>query len=449
MTTPPAPAAKILADYALTLRSADLPPAVVRLARQCLIDAAACALHGSRQPWSQMILATVLAGAGDGPCGLADALPRGLPPGPAALCLGAFAHAFELDSLRKPGAGVHPGATVAMPALVVAQSVNASSEALIEAIVAGCEVMFRIGDATLHTPESVGFHAPGLTGPFGAATAAGRLMGLDADALANAYGICGSLSGGLLNFARSRQGGMVKRLHLGRAAEAGILAASLAARGFEGPDSILEGPFGLLDAFCDTSDPARLSAGLGTRFETENICFKRYACHVTAQAPVQLLQAQMQEHGFVGAEIVDLSLTVSDKVLSHHAERHPRDLMLAQYSVPFSVAVAAFRDPLDPQSFDQDSLDRPEITDLAGRIVLHGGRPKGWGAAMTIRLADGRVISAELESFEGCPESPMTEEGLAGKVWKLTGRPETDFDVSALLAARPPRTLRREDTGRR
>ena len=102
---------------------------------------------------------------------------------------------------------------------------------LIAAFVAGNEVMIRIGRATGHTNEARGFHAPGTTGPFGGAVAAGHLLRLDARAMTNALGIAGSLCGGLLEFARG-DGGMVKRLHLGRASEAGVLAASLAAGRF-------------------------------------------------------------------------------------------------------------------------------------------------------------------------------------------------------------------------
>ena len=106
---------------------------------------------------------------------------------------------------------------------------------MIAAIVAGFEVMYRIGRATKHSNERRGFHAPGTTGPFGAAVAAGKLLRLDATAMTNALGIAGSLACGLMEFARSGTGAMVKRLHLGRAAESGVLAASLAADGFTGP----------------------------------------------------------------------------------------------------------------------------------------------------------------------------------------------------------------------
>src|SRR5438445_3156151 len=117
--------------------------------------------------------------------------------------------------------------------------------------------MIRIGRATGHTNEARGFHAPGTTGPFGAAVAAGHLLRLDAGRMANALGIAGSLAGGLLEFARG-DGGMVKRLHLGRASEAGVLAASLAAAGFTGPRTISEGEFGFLRVFCTEFDVAEL-----------------------------------------------------------------------------------------------------------------------------------------------------------------------------------------------
>jgi len=423
-----------LADYASAVRYADLPDHIVELAKSCLIDAVACAVHGSNKPWSQMIADFARTSNSEGPCSLPGVLMGGMPPSQAALCLGAFSHAFELDCLRKPGAGVHPGATVALPALMLAQAEGSSGKDLVAAIVAGCEVMFRIGSATLHTPEAIGFHAPGITGPFGAAAVAGRLLRLDARRLSNAFGLAASMTGGILKFAKSSEGGMVKRLHLGRAAEAGIMAALLAKSGFEAPSGVLEGPFGVLDIFCERSDPELLTKGLGETYEIEKLCFKRYACHVTAQAPIQLLQKLMIEHNFDGNMIKGLSLSVSDKILSHHAERRPDDLMLAQYSVPFSLAVSAFRNADDPEVFSEDILADSAITELARSIVLTGGRSKGWGVGMEVRLSDGRVYFREAESFLGCPETPFLDADLDNKFHRLTARNDQQC-MDALLTA--------------
>jgi 2-methylcitrate dehydratase PrpD len=431
-TTAGSSAADRLAAYAATLRYQDLPADIVLTAKTCLVDAVGCAIFGARFPWSRAVAAVVEASGASGACAV-PGLARRLDPRQAALALGAFAHAFELDSLRKPGAGSHPGATVALPAFAMAQAQGASGRELVAAIVAGCEASFRIGAATLHTPELEGFHAPGIVGPFGAAVASGSVLRLTSDQLAFAFGIAGSCTGGLLAFARSGQGGMVKRLHLGRAAESGVLAALLAVRGYDGPRTVLEGEFGVLQSFCSRADPALLTAKLGTFFETSRLCIKPYACHVTAQAAIELLRGLMETHGFAAAEIAGIDVAASQKVASHHSERRPADLMLGQYSVPFSLAVAAWRDPADPLAFADGCIRDGGILDLAARIRIVPG-DAGWGAGLSISLRDGRQITGSIATFRGCPETPMSLSDVAAKFRRLTrDRPGTDVLLDALL----------------
>jgi 2-methylcitrate dehydratase PrpD len=121
-------------------------------------------------------------------------------PAQATLANGVMAHAFELDNVRQPGAGVHPGATAFLPAFAMAEETKADGKALLAAFVAACEVMSRIGVAAGNSLERRGFHAPGLTGTFGAAVAAGRLLGLNEREMVNALGVAGSYSGGLIEF---------------------------------------------------------------------------------------------------------------------------------------------------------------------------------------------------------------------------------------------------------
>jgi 2-methylcitrate dehydratase PrpD len=414
-------AAQQLGAYASSLRFEDLPASPIALAKHCLIDAVACVIFGQRFPWSAMVLEEALASGSGGPCRLPGVPDQRLHVPQAALALGAFSHAFELDSLSKPGMGVHPGATVALPAFAMAQAVGASGRDLIAAIVAGVEVMFRIGAATLHSPEHIGFHAPGMTGPFGSAAACASLLRLNARATANAFGIAGSLAGGLLAFAKAGSGGMIKRLHLGRAAEGGVVAARLAQRGYEGPLSVLEGRFGLLEAFCEESDPSLLTKNLGRVYEIERLCLKSYGLHVTAQVPVQLLRGWIAEHGFLGDDIAAISFEGSEKVVSHHSDPDPADIMLAQYSVPFAVALSAYHNPLDPGVFSDRTIADPRVRDLARRIRVAGdAKIKGWGGRMRVTLRDGRTFEGVLENFLGCPETPMTAEQLRRKFDKLT-----------------------------
>src|SRR5947208_9243192 len=206
-----------LAEYAAGLRYEDLPTEVIAAAKDAIIDTIAACICGSALPWSRIIIDYA---ERTGPGGASRILGRGtaVQAPAAALANGALAHAFELDSLTRPGAGAHPGATVLPPALAIAQQAGtaATGQDLITAFVAGNEVMIRIGRATGHTNEARGFHAPVTTGPFGAAVACGHLLGLDPAKMANALGIAGSLAGGLRDFARG-DGGMVKRLQWGAA----------------------------------------------------------------------------------------------------------------------------------------------------------------------------------------------------------------------------------------
>src|SRR5438128_332558 len=280
-----------LAEYAASLRYDDLPSEVVAAARDCIIDTVAACICGSALPWSRIVIEYA---ERTGPGGASRILGRGsaVQAPAAALANGALSHAFELDALTRPGGG-----------------------------------------ATGHTNEARGFHAPGNTGPFGAAIACGRLLKLDATRMTNALGIAGSLAGGLLEFAKG-DGGMVKRLHLGRASEAGVLAASLAAGGFTGPKTVLEGEFGFLRVFCTEFDEAELTRGLGRDYVTLSTVLKRYPVHATAHAAVRAVRDLQAEHHFSGGEVEAVTVTGNRRMVERHAIAEPADLMLAQYSIP-------------------------------------------------------------------------------------------------------------------
>jgi 2-methylcitrate dehydratase PrpD len=417
-----ATASQTLAAYAAGLRLGDVPEDVRERAKACIADTLACSVYGSRFPWSSATAAYARRYGGLGPCTVFGVAGHGVAAPDAALANGASAHAFEQDSLRFPGAGVHPGATLVPTIVAACQETGASGETALRASVAACEVLFRIGAATHHSSEKLGFHAPGLTGPYGAAVAAGVVYGLDAERLAHALGIAGSLSAGLLAFTKAEQGAMVKRLHMGRACEAGILAARLAAENYTGPETILEGEFGFLQAYCREGEPALLTAGLGLEWETRNVCMKRYPCHVTAQPAVQALRGMMGERGFEADDVASLSLRMSRKVASHHDIRAPGDVMTAQYSVPFCVALALHRDPEDPRSFDSSALADPGINRVCRLIELAAADdlPTAWSARIEVALRDGRRFSALARSFKGMPEDPLGENDLRRRFALLT-----------------------------
>jgi len=310
-------------------------------------------------------------------------------------------------------------------ALAAAEEAKVSGKDLITAFVAGLECMFRFALAAKSSSEKLGFHAPGITGVFGSAVAASKIMKLTAEQTTMAMGIGGSFCSGLLAFVKSGQGGMVKRIHMGRAAEGGVTAANLAARGFEGPEVILEGKFGVLDVYARDGDASLIAAGLGERWETLTITFKTFPCHVTSQSPVQALLALRAQHQFTPADVATITIDVSDKVLSHHADPAPRDVATAQYSLPFTIALALFRDPGDPQAFLDGPNQNPAILELAKRVALRpyakdGPNNNDMACRLHIALKDGRTLSMAKTDFEGTTTSPLSRERLEQKFLKLT-----------------------------
>ena len=412
-----------LARYAASCRYEDIPSDVIERAKQCITDTIAAVIFGYDLPWSRIVVAFAEKnGVGGNSRILGPGGPRVHAPA-AALANGALAHAFEMDNLTWPSIGVHPGATLLASGLAVAQERGLGGRELLTAVVAGAEVMIRIGRATKHSNEGRGFHAPGTTGPFGAAVACGRLMRFDAERMRNALGIAGSLACGLLEFARSGTGAMVKRLHLGRAAESGVLAASLAGESFTGPASVLEGEFGFLRVFCGSEfDPHELTNGLGDSYATRSIMLKRFPCHITAHTSVQAILDLRAEHSYAAADVASVHIAGNDKMARVNNIPCPADIMMAQYSIPFCVALAHVRDPRDPRSFDEGTLREPHIRSLAERvtITIAKDRPTPLAAEVTVALKDGRVLSRCVAAFKGTPEQPLDQGELREKFLLLT-----------------------------
>ena len=417
-------ATQTLARYARKLRYRDIPSQVIERAKACILDTLAVALYGSTKPWSKTVSEFVRSAGSKGNATVLGGKQKASPER-AALANGTMAHAFELDNVRQPGAGVHPGATAFLPAFAVAENDKADGKALLTAFVAACEVMSRIGVAAGNSLERRGFHAPGLTGTFGAAVAAGKLLHLNEKQMVNAMGIAGSYSGGLIEFSRCQEGAMIKRLHLGKAAEGGVTAAQLAKRGFAGPESVLEGKFGFCQTFSDSPQLEYLTYELGQVWESMNICIKRCACHINAHAPIEALETLRREVDFRSEDIRAISIGGIEKLVTHHANYQPADLMMAQYSIPFCVALSAYFDPTEPASFNMNKLKDKRIAALMPQIHLevdHEIEQNGWdrAARVGVELANGTRHTQLVIHFKGTPGNPLSRAEVEAKARKLT-----------------------------
>jgi 2-methylcitrate dehydratase PrpD len=422
-TTSPRHADELI-EFASTLAHGTLPDRVLRNARRALLDNIGCGLFGASQPWSRIMAAEVLADNAPGECGMFGEA-RGVSAAGAALVNGTAIHGFELDDLI-PSAIVHPGTVVVPAVLAAAESCNASGASLLAALVAGYEATARISIALGTAPSERGFHKTGLVGPVAAAIAVGRVMRLDVEEMRSAVGLACSMSSGIKAYAGGGGGGMVKRMHAGRAAEAGVRAARLAARGFTGPANALDGHLGLLEVFgADAARPAMLAYRLDDAWYIDDVWVKAYPICGWIQGVAQLLLGLRGPAALTTRDIARIRIGTSAFAVKHNGNDAPRDEMEAQYSIPYCAALALCADPADPRAFSADAIGDPSWRALARRVELHVDAeceavyPTRFGSRIDLELTSGETRSAFTLDPHGTAADPMTDEELERKFLRL------------------------------
>ena len=229
----------------------------------------------------------------------------------AALIAGTSAHALESDDTHQASSS-HPGSAIFPAALAVSTSTGAGFEAFASGVTAGYEAMARIGmAATVQGQYERGFHPTGTVGVFGAAVAAGRLLGLDGGQLRAALGIALSMAAGSMAFLVD--GAWTKRLQPGWAAHSGIIAARLAASGFNGPHDPIAGRAGFLQAYSDRRDDAALTASLGDApLAIHRTSIKAHACCRYKQAPIDAVLSLVRTHDLAADQIARIRVGILD-----------------------------------------------------------------------------------------------------------------------------------------
>ncbi len=393
-----------------------------------MLDLLGNALGGSVSP-SSVLLRTALSHVPPGEAtvigGRALALPEY-----AALLNGAAAHALEMDDTHQPSS-THPGAAVIPAALAAAELQDASGRDLLTAVVAGYEVMTRIGMALGPAEQYArGFHPTSVCGVFGAAAATGLLLGAAPRQIASSFGIAGSQAGGLLAFLGD--GSLVKRLHPGWAAHGGLIAARLALAGFSGPVTVFEGEHGLFGAFSGAAHPQPLLEEDWSPPQLLQTSIKAHACCRYNQAPLDAL-LQCVRNGALRAEDVDSVelgvLGVAWNVIAEPRERKldPRTVVDAQFSLPYGAAVALLYGRAGVQEHREELLHDPAVRALMLRVAcvrdaaLDAAYPARWPATARVRTRDGREFCARVEFPRGDPENPLTPAGLETKFRALAG----------------------------
>ena len=402
-----------------------IEPARLAVAGNCVIDTLGAIAYGAEQPWSRAATRYALATGNRGPCTVVG-WDESTSPAMAAFANGTAAHAFELDDVHEEAVN-HPGAVVVPAALAVADETDASGLDFLEAVVAGYEAMARAGLAVGPLSHMLaGFHPTSMSGVFGAAAAAAHLRGLDAARLNHAFGIGASLASGTMEFAAS--GGMAKRIHAGRAAEGGIMAASLAADGFEGARDGLAGTHGFCRVFTDDPRPELLVEGLGERWMIDEITVKPYAACSDVHAMIQATSELVAAYGLTAEEIDSIAVHGPTKAAELNDMDGTTSVMAAQYSARFNIAAAVLADPADPDTYHPDRIADPAIAALQARVATTAPDPAfdatyAWkqGARVAITMTDGRVLERTVHGQRGSMHDPLTDDEIERKFRTLAG----------------------------
>ena len=436
-------ATRDLARFAAALRYEDIPREAVECIKLSVLDSIGCCLFGATLPWTRKV-AALAESEGARPVASLMGMGRKSSVSLAVLVNSTAGHAFELDDIHKESI-VHPG-SLAMPvAMAYAEAAGgAPGRDVITAMIAGYEVGTRVGSAATMSLFLRGFHPQGTSGAFVAAATAGRMLKLDAGQMQHALGIVGSQAGGLM---AAQEGAMVKRFHSGRAGQSGVYSAELARRGFTGITDVLEAHYGgYLSTYSDKPSPQRLTAGLGTVWETVNVGYKPHASVTSIHTALDALADIMREHKLKADDITEVDAGLSHMTHVHCAwEYKAQGVTAAQMNLYYGLAVIALDGMAFVDQYREDRLRDPQILDFIKRVRAHvDPEIEGMGAAfrhaarVTVKTRDGRTLKREILHRRGSPENPLKPADVEYKFRNVAraclSQPHTDR-VMKLVAA--------------
>ena len=419
-----------LARFASNVSYEDLSPEIVDWAKYLCLDFAGVTLNGSGTDSAKAVVKALEDVGRTGPSAIVGTNKRVLPEY-AAMANGTAFHSIEMDDVNNE-ASLHPGVVALPTALAMADIAPVTGKEFISAVVAGYDVIVRLGRA-LKPKEHYGrgFHPTGTCGAFGGAAVAARLLGLQGDDYTHALGIAGSQAAGSMEYLA--QGAWTKRLHPGWASHSGIWAALLARAGYTGPTTIFEGRDGFLSAYSGDPDPSLVLKDLGEEYLLTQTGIKPHACCRYNQGPIDCLLDIGQANDFQPMEIEEVKIGVLSQGMRLVAEpvdskRNPKSVVDMQFSMHFAAAVALSYGRASLSEYTLGVPERPEGRYIMDRVEcvtdpkLDAQTPKLFPAWAEVRTTDGRTLRSELFNPTAAPENPVTWDEMQNK-FKLLAAP--------------------------
>lgn len=403
----------------------DLPSEAIRIAKRCLIDGTGVILSGSTEK-SSHILRQYLENLGGKPESAVLGSTLRLPAQSAALANGASGHAQDFDDTqlsdapdRISGLLTHPTTPVLAATFALGEAMNISGKEFLTAFSIGFEVECKMAEAIHPIHYQKGYHTTGTIGAFGAAAAAGKILGLSESRIRYALGIVASMSAGI----RANFGTMTKPFHAGRAAENGVVASRLAQLGFTSDPHVLENPWGFFKILGDGFDLDKISGKLGNRYSIiePGVSIKPYPSGVLSHPSMNAMLDLVKEHHLQAKDVVEIRLYAGSNILNPLRYALPQTGLEGKFSLPFCLTSILLRQKAGIREFNDDFVRSPEVQEMMKRVktILDPEiEVKGYNKILSrleVTVKDGRILKKDSVPYKGGPDNPMTEAELDQK----------------------------------
>jgi len=415
------------------LRFDDLPDEALRIGRRCILDGVGLILAGSFQTCTEIVHRHITALGNTEEATIFGKASVKVPASSAALVNGTAGHAMDWDDTqlsetpdRIYGLLTHPTMPPLTASLAISEKLGGvSGREFMTAFLAGFEVECKIAEAIKPDHYKKGFHSSGTVGTFGAAVAAGKLLGLSESQLRHTMGIAASMSSGIrVNF-----GTMTKPLHVGRASQNGVTAALLAQEGFEANMDALDGPWGYFQVLGGGFDAEKIVGCFGNphTIVSPGVSIKPYPCGVLTHPAMDTMLALVTEHDLQPEDIDHAVLFAGSNILNPIRYGIAHDELEAKFCMPFLLTAIAISRKAGVREFTRAFVDAPRTRALMRRIRTEFDpdiEAKGWDkirSRLEVTLKDGRKLVKEAdERYRGGPDNPLTDTELQAKFTDCT-----------------------------
>jgi 2-methylcitrate dehydratase PrpD len=417
-----------LAQFVQQSKFANIPSSVVHEAKRALLNWSGCAIGASRHATVNNAMTALAPFFGPAQASVLGRTER-LDVLHAALMNGITSHTFDFDDTHLKTV-IHPAGPVASAILALAEYLPVSGSEFLHAFVLGVEVECRIGNAVYPSHYDVGWHITGTTGVFGAAAAAGKMLGLSEQQLVWALGIAATQSAGL----REMFGSMCKPLHPGMAAKNGLYAALMAKHDFTSSTVGIEGRRGFANVLATEHNYDEITEHLGETWELALNTYKPFACGIVIHPIIDGCIQLRDEHHLKADDIARIDLDVHPLVLELTGKRTPQVGLEGKFSVFHCAACAIIDGAGGEAEFSDQKVKDPQIIALRDRVDAKVDKSIHEDACrIRVTLRDGRVIDQHVEHAIGSLARPMSDADLEAKFRGLCDGILSNAGIDAMI----------------